>query len=368
MVNDQQGLRWWKLVCCVLFLCLIGCRPAAIEPPIDSGDGWQVGSLSDAGIDPQAIARLDRDLDDGDYGWIHSCLIVRHGQLVFERYYRGQERDWLHVLFSVSKSVSSALVDIAIREGQISSVDVPVVSFFPDINPSLPDENRAIALEHLLTQSTGLKWDESTHDYGHPENSLTQTWQSDNWPRYVLSQPLLHSPGTHFLYSTGNSHLLAGIIQDATGMDAERYAESKLFGPLGIDAFNWQHNDQDVPMTGGTFGGLKLRPRDMAKFGLLYLNDGLWDGKQIVPSEWVRMSLEPHIEVDRHRFYGYQWWVQSVPGVDRAMRLPAALGYGGQAIYLLPDLDMVVVFTADEDRPGDIYRALEFIVRATDQG
>ena len=295
---------------------------------------------------------MANQIEDGRYGTVHSCLIVKDGRLVYEAYFHGFSRDVLHRLYSVTKSVTSSLIGIAIEDGLISGVDEPVMAYFPEyVGEGWDESKNAITLEHLLIMSSGLQYDENSYPYSDSRNSWSQMTATGDWMKWTLDQPLVAEPGTRFNYSTGNSHLFAGIIYKTVGVHATEFAEERLFGPLGIGNYFWYVGD-GYPATGGSFGGLKLRPRDMAKFGTMYLNGGRWKGEQVVPKEWVSESVVPRISSWGDSQYGYQWWLHSgrVSGED--VDWFAARGYGDQLIAVVPSLDMVIVIASGNEGQG----------------
>jgi len=337
----------------------------AYEAPELLDDGWEVSSLDVEGLDVRTIERLTRRIEDGQYEYVHSCLIVKNGKLVYERYFRGQRRDMAHRLYSVTKSVTSALVGIAMEQGFVGGVEQTVISYFPDyVGEGWDHRKDAITLEHLLMMASGLQFDENSYPYGDSRNSYTQMTSTTDWIKWGLEQPLVAEPGTQFSYSSANTHTFAGIIYRTTGVHADEFAEEHLFGPLGIEHYFWYAGDGH-PTVSGAHGGLKLRPRDMAKFGQVYLDGGRWKGVQVVPEDWVRKSFVPRIDAWGRTQYGYQWWIQRdrVSGGD--VEWFSARGHGEQYIAVFPALDMVVVFTSgNESSWGGVEEAILTIVQA----
>lgn len=287
--------------------------------------------LNFAGIE-QAAERLPR---------LHSLLIHQHGELVYEQYFNGRNASQADNMKSASKSVISALAGIALQRGDITAVDQPIADYFPELsaNESEAPAKRAITIEHLLTMEAGLE-STSNRNYGR--------WaMSDNWVEFALAQPMVGELGEDMIYSTGSTHLLSAIIERASGMSALAYARRYLTDPLGINITYWSQDPQGV-----YFGGnnMEMRPRDMLRFGLLYLNEGEWNGKQILSPEWVAQSHTAHADSPRGqgRHYGYGWWLRDLAG----MQVPLAWGYGGQLVFVVKPLDLVVVATADS-QPGN---------------
>ena len=271
---------------------------------------------------------------------IDSVIVVRKGYIVLEEYPNPiYYQDRLHRTYSVTKSFTSALIGIAIHEGFIDSVEQKVVDFFPDREiANLDARKQSMTLEHLLTMTSGFKWDESTYPYTDDRNINRQMWLSDDPVQFVLDRPMVNDPGVKWVYTTGCSILLGEIVEHVTGNTTLEFAHEYLFNPLGIKSVLWTRN-KGYSNTGG---GLSLKPRDIVKLGFLYLNNGTWDGEQIVPSEWVARSTETsfyHRSEDSG--YGYQWWTHPRRGVYYAV------GLYKQRVFVVPDLDMVVVFTAN---------------------
>jgi CubicO group peptidase (beta-lactamase class C family) len=280
---------------------------------------------------------------------VHSVLVVRNGAMVLEAYFYPYNQNREHPLASCTKSFLSALIGIAIDEGRLN-LDDKALDFFPDrmIANDSPLK-RSIAVEHLLRMMSGLNWPESSVSYSSSNNILWQMMDSRDWVQFVLDRPMAAQPGATFNYSTGDAQLLGAILEKATGMSTEEFARTRLFEPLGVprNRWYWGSSPEGVAFGGG---GLHLAPRDMAKFGYLYLEGGVWEGEQVVPADWVEASVTPS-------HYGYQWWRLANGGY-------AALGYGGQRIAVVPDLALVVVITGDFSGTMSAYLVDAFIVPA----
>ena len=298
-------------------------------------------------MDSEMLADMLDTIRERDYN-IDSASVIRNGYMVVDAYVHPFRPDSKHVIHSCTKSIVSALIGIAIEKGYIDSVKQPVLDFFPERTVANLDANKeAMTLEHVLTMSTGLECKDS---YLYGWQGLKQMRQSQDWVQFVLDLPMAEEPGTRFEYCNGASFLLSTIIQETTGMSALAFAEKHLFSSLGISDVEWPSNPQGITIG---WGELRMRPHDMAKIGYLYLNKGQWDGKQIVPSAWVKVSTRKHISATLQDGYGYQWWV-----ADHGVYM--ALGYAGQFIFVLPEQDMVVVFTSNlEER--DFYVPQELL-------
>ncbi len=270
---------------------------------------------------------------------LHSLLISHRGDLVFEEYYNGADPRRPANMKSASKSVISALIGIAIDEGHIKSVEDPITKYFPEyiLNQTDPDK-QLITIENLLTMQSGLETT-SNRNYG--------KWVlSENWVEFVLNQPLVAKPGTRMLYSTGSTHLLSAILTRASGINTKEFAQKHLASQLGYSMSYWSRDPQGI-----YFGGndMEMTPRQMLAFGELYLNKGVHEGRQIIPTNWVKESYRPHVLSPRGqgRYYGYGWWLRDLAG----MLVPVAWGYGGQLIFVVEPMDLVVVATSDST-PG----------------
>jgi CubicO group peptidase (beta-lactamase class C family) len=270
---------------------------------------------------------------------LHSLLISHNGELVVEEYFNGTSGRQTANVKSVSKTWMSALVGIAIERGHIQGLDQPIAEFYDEMLASDEDAaKRSITIGNLLSMQAGLETT-SFYNYG--------AWVlSDDWVRFALQQPMRAEPGTGLLYSTGNTHLLSDILTQATGKSTLQFARDELGQPLGIHIEAWPTDPNGI-----YFGGnnMEITPRQMLKFGELYLHRGRANGQQVVPVAWVDQSMQRRAESSRERgrYYGYGWWLRDMAGVPTAY----AWGYGGQFILLAPALDLVVV-TTSSSQPG----------------
>lgn len=338
--------------------CLVSCAPAPFRVPEQTDDGWQTGNLDQAGINPKKLrAAVDRVHDDV-YQNIHSILIVKDGKLVFEEYFPGYTWDYnddqfqgdlidygpdtLHNLASVTKSFTAALVGIAIDHGAIPGVDATLYTFFPEYADLSDEQKDEITLEHLLTMTSGLEWNEMGLPYNDADNDLVQLFLVDDPIAYILAKPLVHPPGKEWYYNGGGTNLLGEVIRETTGHRIDEFAEGYLFAPLGITDYEWDYINPDMIHASGN---LRLRPRDMAKLGYLYLNGGVWNGERILSEEWIEESTQQHVSLSGTEGYGYQWWLRTYQVGAKSVDAYYALGWGGQRIIVFPSLDMVVVFT-----------------------
>jgi len=321
---------------------------AAKDPAPWPTQEWPRSTPAEQGLDPAFLDRLVATLrSNKEIRNIHSLLIVRNGRLVVEEYFDGHGADELHMLQSVSKSFTSALVGIAIDKGKIEGVGERVLNFFPDLEgkiDNLDARKRGMTLDDLLTMRSGTDYTEGGSDTPHAKlNSMSR-----GWTEFILGRPMISKPGTKFRYDSGAVILTSAILKARYGVHADNFAKEHLFKPLGIKRYDWFANAEGHPHTGG---GLDLRSRDMAKFGLLYLRGGRWEDEQVVPADWVATSLSRHVTFDREHGrsvgYGYWWWVLP-PDPDGAgsQDIYGAFGFRGQYIFLVPEHDMVVVVTA----------------------
>ena len=269
---------------------------------------------------------------------LRSLLVSHHGELILERYFNGAHAKRVANIKSASKSVLSALVGIAIERGLIPSVETPAATFFPELLGAKADQRKQqITIEDLLTMRSGLE-PTSNRNYGR--------WiQSSNWVRHVLNRPMVSAPGFGMHYSTGNAHLLSAILTKTSGSSTWKFANEALAKPLGMTLARWPRDPQGI-----YFGGndMEMTPRQMMAFGELYANHGRANGRQVVPAEWVQASLVPRTRSRwSERLYGYGWWMRELAG----RRAFYAWGYGGQFIFVVPDLELVVVTTSSAN-PG----------------
>jgi CubicO group peptidase (beta-lactamase class C family) len=339
---------------------------------------------ADSQFKPQLLERMDAEFAGGQHRYIDGLLVLHHGKVVMESRYNQdyvtpfekidsdpeEAKDWgfgkgdyyyvdpkwhpwlkggeLHTLQSVTKSVSSALIGIAILRGEIDSVDMPVAPLLDSPAPFDGDPRaKQLTLRHILTMTTGVAWNETNYELEGNDGSLLEA--APNWQQYVLSKPFSDDPGTTFNYNSGTSLLLDVVLLKTTGMHAAEYAKAYLFDPLGIESFYWKTSPDGLS---DTLGGLFLTAQDLARIGTLYANDGVWNGTRLLPKGWVQASFSPAISIglgpdwtgESHpgAMYGYLWWL--LPDPDQAGKfVPVARGYGGQRLVILPDDDVIAI-------------------------
>ena len=322
-------------------------------------NGWQTSQPEVQGMSSTKLQELYSYIRNQNLP-LDSVIVVRNGYIVYEDYPNSPtyRENSLHILHSVTKSFTSALTGIAIQEGYIESALDTVLSYFPNRTiANLDVWKQNMTVEHLLNMMAGMEWDERTYPYTDPRNDLIQMIYSGDCVQFMLDRNMTAAPGTVWLYNTGASHLLAGIIRQTTGQIPFQYGHEVLFTPLGITNVVWNSDSQGL-----NFGGseLFLRPRDMAKFGFLYLHNGSWDGQQIIPEVWVTQSRESIVSPWSGTGYGYQWWKNLILGTFEAR------GLHNQWIIVEPENDLVIVFTAS-DYDGQIpinYLVYEYILSA----
>jgi len=336
------------------------------QPPEEINDGISVSTLAEVNIDSELMEKLMNEINRGKYDEVHSLLIVKDNKLAFEEYFPGHKFQWdapkahgepvnwdksmKHMVMSVTKSFTSICIGIAIDEGFIGSVQQSMFDYLPEYQHLNTDGKDKITIEHLLTMRSGLKWDEWNAAPNSGENDIGALWfYSSNDPMTsILKMPLASTPGTSFTYSGGNMIILSEIIKNASGMNLGEFSEQYLFQPLGIDSAYWDQFENGV-IDGA--GGLHLSPRDMAKVGVTFLNNGSWDGKRIISEEWVNKSATPFpgnygIDVpgtdERNTGYSYTWWTKSF---SDSVYIYYAGGWGGQLIIVAPEQNTVIILT-----------------------
>jgi CubicO group peptidase (beta-lactamase class C family) len=340
-------------------------------------EGWSVSTPAEQGLDSTPFQELVRGVEAGTFGHVDRLVVIRNGYLVvserWERDYRALSEGFngalgcgwetcddpddihqynyvypdhhpyymgrdVHSLQSVTKSVTSVLIGIAIERGEIDGTDALLLSFFEDYDLSGVDERlHTVTLDNLLTMRSGIEWHEGDRPLDETNTTLQLEW-SDDWIQFTLDQPMDADPGEKWVYNSGGSHLMSGIIKDATGKYVDEYAEAYLFGPLGVTDYHWKQTPTRYP---DTEGGLYLEAEQLAKIGYLFLNGGEWDGERIVSEEWVETSVARHADpVNQIGWgYGYQWWRPDPGGTE----VWAGMGFGGQYLIVMPEHNLIGV-------------------------
>jgi Beta-lactamase len=347
---------------------IVGAAPVGADPVRSTPESL--------GIDAGPLASLDADIASAKFPLVDSLLVMRCGEVVFDRryphdyaatygkeahtrgplnarltgrynyfdpawhpYYHGTDE---HTMQSVSKTVTSAIIGIAMSRGDFRApLSTPVLHYFEESKVKNVDaRKRRMTLRDLLTMTSGLDWNEDL-PYDDPSNPSDLMEAADDWVQFVIDRPMKDEPGTVFAYSSGATELLAYIFKRETGADIEHYGHTHLFGPLGIHEYFWKRTPLGVV---DTEGGLYLRAEDLAQIGLLYLNDGRWNGRPVMSPDWVKESLTPRIDAEEGFKYGYQWWL--LPHGEPARLAWAARGMGGQRLLVFPEDHLIVVSTA----------------------
>ena len=334
---------------------------APYKKPDQVKDGIQRAALNEVGLNEKTIQQMTDSIIHGNYPNIHSVLIYRNNKLVYENYFPGRDqnrgkgnigfvdhhRDSLHDLRSVTKSFVGAAVMIAIDQKKIKSVDQRVFDFFPEYSNLDTGMKKDVTIKHLLTMSSGLEWSEDP-PYTDPKNSETRMDRSDNPVEFFLSQPIVDKPGNKYNYSGGCTQALAAIVEKATGVSIDQFVAKNLFEPLGISNFFWVKRRDGIPITAS---GLRLRSRDFMKFGIMYLNDGKWNNKQVISRQSMDQIRQAHFptvfEAPQFKLgYGYQVWLPAYTTTNDSVSLVRASGNGGQVIFIDKKNSIVVVVTA----------------------
>lgn len=340
------------------------------EPPLDIADGLKTGTMQEAGMDTALINKCLERIKCGGFNEIHSMLIYKDGMLVLEEYFKGYKyqwdapdyrgehlqwnRDMMHPIMSCSKSYTSACIGIAIDKGYIGGVRDRIFDYLPDHKAYRNGGRENITIEHLLTMTSGLEWNEWSTAHGTSANDIDRLiFECSGDPlKCVLERELIHAPGETFNYNGGGVVILGEILRNATGMNIDEFSRQFLFGPLGVDSVNWYQYDNGVFETEGS---MYITPRDMLKFGVTYLNNGVWNDTRILSQDWIKKSSEIYnnnkgikipIEDSGKNGYGYLWWVSRLDHKGKEIKMYRANGWGGQTIMVFPELEMVVVFTS----------------------
>ncbi|MGB1249131.1 MAG: serine hydrolase domain-containing protein [Candidatus Promineifilaceae bacterium] len=318
----MNGLYWLL----VLTLFLAGCSRILSNIPLVEGVEWISDSAENNNFNPEKLAEIPEFLQK-EYPHVFSVVVQRNGERVYEYYADGQTPDSTPAIYSVTKSIASALVGIALHEGLIQSVDQTLAELAPQRIPDNADPNIPnITLKQLLTMTSGSYCRRDACAHNTIEQAMTRKWRN--------------TPGTSFVYDTGVTQLISIVLEEATGMSVLAYAESRLFGPLAFENVTWQPNKDGVH---GSGEGLFLRSRDMIKFGQLFLNEGVWEGERLLSADYIRESTVNQLgDAKANGEYGYLWWLGDVNGSAAHI----ATGYGGQFLTVVPDLDLVIAITS----------------------
>jgi len=373
-----------------LIVCLFATSVAIARDAWPTRD-WTMTTPPEVGLDARVLTAFDADISEGKYGYVDSLLVIRHGKIAFERYYGHDYADiyreeartpgplvvgdltgpynyfnawWhpyyqdsdLHTMQSVTKSVTSVIVGIAVSRGEFPDLDTPVLDFFePGAVANVDERKKRMTIRHLLTMTAGLDWNENLA-YTDPDNSWSDLQQARDWVRFTMDRPMATAPGDAFRYNSGATLILGHVFNKAIGRDLETYAVKHLFEPLGIEYF-WKRTPSGLV---DTQEGLYVSTRDMAKIMYLLSTGGRWEDQQILSEDWVRDSTAPFIAItdDGSGEYGYKWWLSNFEYDGERRVAIAGSGYGGQTPVLLPDYDLVIVVTGWNTLPDQPYLSM----------
>lgn len=379
------------MVLLVISLLNVGCDKdfsddIQYNQPVAQEDGLNTGSLEEVHIDTQMILNAQGRIQNGKYGEVHSMLIYRGDKLAFEEYFKGHKFQWdaphyygkevqwdmdmLHSMMSCTKSFMSACIGIAIDRGFIEDVQQSIFDYLPDYQDLKTNNREYITIEHLLTMSSGLAWDEWGAAHGTSANDVDMLYFDCDDPLIcVLERPWWAVPGQFFTYNGGGMVILGEILKNASGLNMDEFSKIYLFEPLGIKSSGWTRYKNGMFDTAGS---LMLTSRAMMKFGVSYLNKGLWKDERILPPEWIKKSSEIYnnntnlkvpLEGSTKSGYGYTWWINEFSYKDSTIKMYRASGWGDQSIMVFPELDMVLVFTgANYEDKSSLFEIVERFV------
>jgi CubicO group peptidase (beta-lactamase class C family) len=316
------------------------------QPPADLHDSIAVGDIAHSDLGTATADAIVRGVLNGTYKDVHGVLLYQHGKLVFEEYFYGYNVNRTHQLRSATKSVVSALAGIAIDRGALSGDSEAVLPHMDYASYANPDPRKAkITLGDFLSMSSGLDCNDHSSNSPGRETVIDDT---PDWVKATLDLPMINEPGSKGFYCSGGVAVVGRMTENGTHVKLPEFAQANLFGPLGISRADWLWN-YDLTNADKEYSQIHLRPRDMLKLGILFANDGSWQGHQLISSSWVRASIAEHSHVDNVS-YGYFWWRPwlnvETPDGPQHVDVVAAQGNGGQKIYLVPQYDLVAVFTA----------------------
>jgi CubicO group peptidase (beta-lactamase class C family) len=349
-------MRWIAMLAFGALLCPAVARATeSCGDPPSLGDGWILGSPEQEGLDRAIVCAIGPRLKDLTEANPHGVVVVRHGALVYEDYFSGEDQRWpqqhwrerlvqtprdartKHDMQSITKSVVALLFGIALDHGSVKNIDAPVLTLLPEYADLRTTEKERMTVRDFLMMTAGLQWPYKPY--------LSMARQVDAAPdpyRLILEQPLVAPPGKLWHYNNGSVEIVGAVLKKATGRPLDQFAKDVLFDPLGIDDWEWGRMANGDP---GASWGLRLRPRDLAKIGQLVLNSGTWQGQRIVSSAWIDDMTAPHV-TRRQGSYGYLWWLSRRSINDRDFDVIIADGWGGQSLYVVPRLDLLIVVTA----------------------
>lgn len=346
------------LILTVLVATSLAAQTASPQPAVPQD--WSTSTPEASGLSAPTLAQMEAAIRNGDFKHITSVLIARNGKLAYERYFEGATEATLHNTRSCTKTITSASVGIAIDRKLLPGVSAPIWPYFADKMPvQNPDPRKEkITVEDLLTMSSILECDDlNSFSRGNEERMYIM----EDWTKFVLDLPVRgYAPwvtrpdkakyGRTFSYCTGGVFLLGRVLDKAAHEKVEKFTDDTLFTPLGITQRHWAVSTFNEAMTGG---GLEMRSRDLLKFAQMYLNGGKWHGQQVVPADWVKQSMAPHVQADDEQEYGYLWWLKNYQAAGKAFSSAYMGGSGGNHVHLFPAQDMVVIITTTNFRERD---------------
>lgn len=363
--------------CFVLPVVLLLFISIAYSQPTWPATAWPQSTPEKEKMNADSLLAFEKDISNGKYGPIDAMFITRNGKLIWQQSWKndydkiygdkakitsvmnpldpgGQynyynpwwhpfyRRGELHSLQSVTKTITSIIIGIAVTQKEFPALTTPVLHFFDTSKVKhIDDRKRRMTIQHLLTMTAGLEWNEDQVSYLDAANDCGIMESSFDWIDYVINKPMTHEPGSHFAYNSGATELLCYIFRKATGKDIEEYAAQQLFTPLGISDYFWKRTPTGLA---DTEGGLYLKPADLAKVFYLWLQQGNWNGVQLVSKDWVNASIAPFISLGPGVKYGYKWWLHEY-GNNHQLAWCGS-GFGGQFPVIIPEYNIVAVFNA----------------------
>ena len=401
--SSAAPLHWTGLLVGAILLIGIFCAERAVAQEVFPTKEWPKAEPGAVGLDAKALAAFEADIAAGKYGLVDSMLVIRCGKQAYARTYAHDygktygelakkagplnhdvhgpynyfseefhpyfQRSDVHTMQSVSKTVTSITLGIAMGRKEFpSDLDLPILKYFDEYQiANVDDRKRRITLRNLLTMTAGLEWNEDLA-YNDPKNSADVMEAQHDWVKCVIDQPMAAEPGKRFVYSSGVTQLLSHIFKKATGKPVDEYAAEYLFKPLGMH-YHWKRSPTGLP---DTEGGLYLSTSDLAKIGFLFLHKGMWEGRQIVPEEWVAASVTASnsVEDEGQKWkYGFQWWLERYGETPQKLAW-AARGFGGQDLRIVPESNLILVMTGWSILPsteGEKHDRLGRVLEAVDK-
>jgi len=351
---------------CALVVFLLG---AAMGVSASPADDWAKASPAESGLSETKLHSIETAVASGEFKKIGSVLVARHGKLAYEAYFDG-DANTLRNTRSATKTITGSLVGTAIDEHKLDGVDARILALLPERARKLqnPDPRKtAITVEDFLTMSSPLECDDwNDASRGNEE----RMYLVEDWAQFILDLPVrgrmhlgekIEPPpyGRYFSYCTGGVFTLSEVLQKTTGMRTDRYAQQKLFTPLGITNVQWVYSPLGIPQTGG---GLQLTSRDLLKIAQLYLNNGEWKGNRLLSESWIKKSIEPHARIDETTEYGYLWWIKNFKSGEKSYHAFFMTGNGGNKVVAIPELELVAIITSTNYNTRGMHEQTEKIL------